>query len=111
MKRLAVLALLIATPAAAHSWYDAWCCTTDDCEPIAAASVDVTPAGYVVTLRPGEHSKVKTRTVTRTFRFPDADPSNDKDGEARLSMDGDYHACVLPGSQVMRCLYVPMGGV
>lgn len=108
-RKLALALALLAGPAAAHSWYDRWCCTTDDCEPIASTTVDVTPDGYLVTLQIGDHSKVRAYPIKRLFRFPDADPTNDKDGEARISLDGQYHACVLPGSQAFRCLYVPMG--
>ena len=30
--------------------------------------------------------------------------------EVRFSGDGEYHACILPGTQEFRCLYVPPMG-
>ncbi|WP_029031522.1 hypothetical protein [Salinarimonas rosea] len=69
-------------PAAAHSWYDAWCCNDRDCSPYPASKVSVTDTGYVLadgTLVPFE--------------------------EARTSRDGAYHRCVLNGRQ--RCFYAP----
>lgn len=44
-----------AGPVAAHSWYDADCCSARDCAPIPASTVTLTGEGYAVTLHPGDH--------------------------------------------------------
>lgn len=101
-------------PVAAHSWYDVDCCSAKDCAPIAATSVQITGDGYTVTLQPGDHPlAIKPLTAF----FPHGDES------LRPSMDGDWHACVIPKSnpgewytpgpqseEYIRCLYVPGAG-
>lgn len=70
----------------AHSWYDRWCCDERDCAPIAAEQVVVTPQGY--------------RVQDAIVAF----------GDARVSMDRDYHVCRWPDGSI-RCFYAPpMGG-
>lgn len=113
MIRIAALALLLAGPAAAHSFYSKYCCSSvdgmsGDCQEIPASAVEITPEGFRVTVSPENHVRAKT-TIVRTFRYPDADPSNDE-GEALLSPDGAYHACVLPKRQEFRCFYFTPGG-
>lgn len=74
-----------AGTAAAHSWYDPWCCSDRDCNPYPSAKVSVTDVGYRLddgTLVPFD--------------------------EARTSQDGNYHRCVLNGRQ--RCFYAPPMG-
>lgn len=93
-------AILFASPALPHSWYDPWCCNAKDCAPIPASAVRVTPGGFAVTLQPGEHPMV-TEGVFRAFvRHRDARPSE----------DGEYHACIYP-ADTMRCFYAAQGGV
>jgi hypothetical protein len=74
-----------AGAAAAHSWYDPWCCNERDCSPYPSAKVSVTDVGY----------RLDDGTVV---------PFD----EARTSQDGNYHRCVLNGRQ--RCFYAPPMG-
>ena len=96
----AVVALLPAL-AVAHSapvgWhYDSWCCSGRDCAPIPQEEVHVTPDGYLVTI-PASSTSAR---LEKLFRYD----------EVRMSGDGQYHACVVPGSGDFRCLYVPPMG-
>lgn len=108
---LAVLALSV--PALAHSWYDSDCCSSNDCAPIPATAVQITDQGYQVTLNPGDHP-LATKPLTAFFAFDDED--------MRPSLDGEWHACVIPKSaptsyytpgpaseEYIKCLYVPGG--
>jgi hypothetical protein len=101
MTRLAILALLAAAPAWGHTaptgWaYDNFCCGGQDCQSITLDHVEITPEGYVVTLGPGDHKTAK-REHRKMFRYEDV----------RRSQDENFHACILPNSQELRCLYVP----
>ena len=82
-----------------HSWYDGWCCngngTSGDCQPIPASSVKPVEGGWQVTLRPGDHHMV---TKMHTYFMPYS--------KARISQDDDYHACLFPDENTLRCLYV-----
>ena len=55
--------------------------------------VRVTPDGYLVTIP----AKSPSQLLEKLFHYD----------EVRTSGDGQYHACILPGSGVFRCLYVP----
>jgi hypothetical protein len=97
----AALAALTPSLGLAHSapagWhYDAWCCSGRDCAPIPEDEVRITPEGYLVTI-PAESTRDRLQKL-----FP-----YDK---VRMSGDGQYHACILPGSGDFRCLYVPPMG-
>ncbi len=83
----------------AHSWYDPYCCNGRDCQPIPTQSVKVTPKGYLVILRPGEHTMVK-RTVRHLVPFAKVKPSADR----------RYHACLFPNQDHIRCFYAPPVG-
>jgi hypothetical protein len=104
MIRAAILAALLAGPAAAHSFYSAYCCSDQDCVPIPASAVEVIPTGWRVTLHPGQHPFV-TETVVQEFTHPGTGGN-----EAFLSEDEDYHACKLAFSSRIRCFYAPLGG-
>ena len=112
----AALALLIAAPADAHSWYDPYCCNADDCRPIPEDAVEATPGGWIVTLTHDDHPDVPPgETMTRTFRYQDGQPGNELpssdpsgDPEARQSPDSLHHACVFMGR--IRCFYEQMRG-
>lgn len=84
--------------------YDAYCCNGNrvngDCEMIPASSVRVTPDGYEVTLRPGDHRMV---TVKHVF--------HKSYSETRVSTDNEYHACLFPDEHTLRCLYAPPMGM
>lgn len=98
----APLVLALAGPAMAHSWYSAGCCSDRDCMPIPAEAVsfDRDTLTYTVTLTPETHFMV---TEPKTWVVPRH--------RLRQSEDGAWHACVLPGSQTLQCLYQPGGGV
>ena len=110
----AMLLAVSATSVAAHSWYDADCCSAKDCAPIPAQTVVITVDGYTVTLNPGDHFLA---TKPLTAFFPHGDDN------LRPSADGDWHACVIPKSnpggwytpgpqseEYIKCLYVPGAG-
>lgn len=115
IRRLISLGLLVAAataPVAAHQapsgWeYDRWCCSNNDCAPIAAEYVRMTPGGWRVDIPAGGHPMVKEVGTTRLF----------KDHQVKFAPDGQYHACVVTDefgtgdSAFVRCLYVPMPGV
>lgn len=123
MKPLALIAAIaLAAPSFAHEapsgWlYDPWCCNNKDCTPVGNATVELTPEGYLVTLDPETHDLAQSR-IQRLFRYPDADPSNDRlePPEAMRSGDSKYHACVSrPAAhynmqQNIRCFYAPEMG-
>lgn len=86
MFRLLLLLVLIAGQAAAHSWYDPWCCNGEDCKPVEDPSeVRALPDGYHF----------------RQWVIPYKD--------AKVSGDSGYHWCELPKG-TMRCFYAPPGG-
>lgn len=81
--------------------YDAWCCNSvtansGDCQPVPDSAVRVISGGYQVTLGPGQH-----RLVTRVHVWQKAQT------EVRYSTDGQYHVCLFPNEDTLRCLYVP----
>lgn len=96
---------LPALPAASHQapagWlYDQFCCNGDshsgDCQMISTKNVKITENGYEITLAPGDH-----RLVTRRHHFtlPQA--------KARRSRDAEYHLCLYPTEDTLRCFYAP----
>lgn len=99
-------AMTVATlPAAAHEtttgWqYDQFCCNGDshsgDCQMISTKNVKITENGYEISLAPGDH-----RLVTRPHHFtlPQA--------KARRSRDAEYHLCLYPTEDTLRCFYAP----
>jgi len=88
---LLVMAYLGARlPAAAHSWYDASCCSNRDCEPIPPEAINETAVGYEVNY----FSK-------QGFPVHGFMPRE----KARHSQDGRFHGCAT--STRFLCLYVP----
>lgn len=70
-----------------------------DCAPIPPSAVRVLDDGYEITLQVGDHHMVtKTHVFRKLF------------SEVRYSTDGEYHACLYPDENVLRCLYVPPMG-
>lgn len=80
--------------------YDSYCCNgnnhTGDCQRIPTRNVRITSGGYEIILKPGDH-----RLVTRThdFQLPQS--------EARRSTDSEYHICLYPTEDTLRCFYAP----
>ncbi|HEY5798469.1 MAG TPA: hypothetical protein VIU82_25990 [Bosea sp. (in: a-proteobacteria)] len=104
-RHLAILATLLVINGAsafAHSWYDPYCCNTKDCQPIPKAAVKVTAKGYIVTLAPHEHPMLAKETAPHTYLIPF--------DIVRESKDDDFHACIYPGPETMRCFYAPPVG-
>lgn len=106
---LAVMLIWASTPASAHDaplgWsYDTFCCNGNgqhgDCAPVPASSIKAVDGGYEITLRPGDHPM-----ITRPHIFFKAWP------ESRLSQDGNFHVCLWPSQDSLRCLYVPPVGM
>ena len=98
------LALAASTTiAGAHSWYEAACCSGQDCAPIPVDAVGFDANGdYLVTIQAGAHPLVKS---TQTWVWPRS--------QARVSQDGSWHGCVslaknAAGQQRLLCLYAPM---
>ena len=97
----ATVAAVLPTLATAHDapvgWhYDSWCCSGRDCHPIPQDEVQITPDGYLVTI-PAESP---AEALQKLFGYD----------QVRMSGDGQYHACIVPGSSDFRCLYVPPMG-
>jgi hypothetical protein len=99
---------LTAAPAFAHDapmgWqYDRSCCNgtahNGDCQRIPHSAVKAEQGGWRITLKPGEHRLV-TRPHTWTKGYD----------QTRQSQDGDFHACLWPDEDTLRCLYVPPMG-
>lgn len=106
---LSLLILLFATAAAeAHQSpggmvYDPICCNGDgehgDCAPIPSRDVSIGRTGYNITLNPGDHPGVHvTHNFTEPFKA------------ARISTDGQYHVCLYPTENYLRCFYAPPQG-
>lgn len=80
---IALIALI--APSFGHSWYPRDCCSDADCAPLAAARVQVTPAGFIIDGR---------ETV----------PFN----KALFSPDEHYHGCFPPTMMgKIRCFWAP----
>jgi hypothetical protein len=80
--------------------YDGYCCNGDahsgDCQMISTRNVRVTNQGYEISLGPGDH-----RMITRPHHF------TMPQGEARRSKDEEYHLCLYPTEDTLRCFYAP----
>lgn len=111
MSRVFLAALLLFFVATALAWahthgamqYDAWCCNgstvTGDCQRIEPEAVKSVGDSYMVTLGPGDH---RLATKPHVFMI--------RQTEARVSQDGDYHACLYPTEDTLRCFYAPPMG-
>ena len=94
---IAALALLVAVallvrPVKAHSWYDADCCSSSDCEPVqsiafVASEAKASPVMVVTT-------SLGTKPLTPQTKIRD-------------SKDSRMHACIFMGNLI--CLYMPPG--
>ena len=107
--------LLGSMPAKAHKaptgWeYDYDCCSNKDCSELPSEAVQITDAGYVVTVTPEINNQIKApRTYTIAYTATGM----------RESKDGKYHICLRPeyannageifGGGVI-CFYIPPQG-
>lgn len=95
-----LLLLCLAGPAAAHSWYDAACCSTTDCAPIPTRAVTAAQEGWVVMLQGSDHPQIDGPVV---FTVPYGSRRE------RKSQDMNFHACLRRTGKPI-CLYVPPMG-
>ncbi|TWF54687.1 hypothetical protein [Neorhizobium alkalisoli] len=102
---VAYASLLHVGPATAHEAmsgfkYDGFCCNGDnhtgDCQMISTKNVKVVKGGYEIIIGPGDH-----RLITRQhdFTLPQS--------QARRSLDSEYHLCLYPNEDTLRCFYAP----
>jgi len=86
---LTLLGIWIAgtTAVRGHSFYDPYCCSGQDCEPIDDKRVQLVEGGYL---------------LDGKFHIPH--------DQARQAPDGNYHACFWPNADTLRCFYKPMLG-
>lgn len=97
----ALIWLWIAVAAFGHSFYSAGCCSGHDCAPIPFEAVVRGEDGWVVLLEPGQHPMAP---MGGRWVMPYGAP-----GE-QMSQDGYFHACILPMTQRLQCLYLAMSG-
>lgn len=91
-----LLLIMITTNALSHSWYDADCCSGNDCSPITIIKTE----GSVITFKT-ELFKEEVFTV---------DQSKMPSHHVRPSKDARMHACVIhTEGYYVRCLYVGGG--
>ncbi len=104
-----VTAVLVTIGAWGHEapsgWnYPASCCQgtteTGDCQSIPASSVRAVDGGYQVTLRPGDHHLVTKGSHSWLKSM----------GETRQSKDENFHACLYPNEETLRCFFAPPMG-
>jgi len=98
----AIAALFLATPAAAHEWYDPRCCDERDCAPLPDGALREADGGWYVTAPDGT-----VHHVPYGQQHP------------MLPPDGQPHACFSPydgrfmtrtfGTRRVMCLHVPGG--
>ncbi|HEX2146441.1 MAG TPA: hypothetical protein VHG11_02160 [Pseudorhizobium sp.] len=102
---VALVSSTAAPPAPAHDartgWaYDTFCCNGNshngDCQMISTKNVRIINGGYQISLGPGDH-----RLVTRPHHF------SLPQSQARRSQDEEYHICLYPTEDTLRCFYAP----
>jgi len=81
---LAVIVVLAATAAFAHSWYPQNCCSGKDCAPLDSLRVKVTLQGYIID---GRHHV--------------------QHGQALWSPDENYHGCFPTWTGPIGCFWAP----
>ena len=108
---LAFIFFLFCPPSdsAAHTapsgWaYDRECCSDHDCAPVPDATITVTPAGFLITLAPGQHHMLPAGAQPLQQTIPFDSP------RVRVSGDNQKHVCLSPVGYVY-CIYIPPGGV
>ena len=101
MIRAILAAIALASPAAAHDWYDPACCDGKDCQPVRPDRVTATPTGWRIQINPGDHV-LSNRPVDMIVPYDSP--------RIRPSLDGDYHVCISPMMNSLYCVYVPPQG-
>jgi hypothetical protein len=99
-----------------HGLYHKACCSPadvttgeGDCDPIPASAVRTVPGGFEVTLRPGDHPNV-TREHTWFVTYEDLMVAGSKMTKVQLSKNEEWHVCLYPNEDTLRCLYIVVGG-
>lgn len=82
-----IAACLLASPAAAHEWYPASCCSEKDCTPLTEADVKETPDGWLI----------QGRHVVRYGKQTGPSP------------DGRFHGCFTE-AKYLNCFFAPPPG-
>ena len=100
IRAIALAAVLSASQAAAHDWYDLECCDAEDCAPVAAHVISATSEGWLVEVEPGEHP-FATRRIQLVIPYGHR--------KERQSQDADFHLCLGRSGNVY-CIYVPVFG-
>lgn len=108
MRLLFAALLLLSGEAWGHGpmgWsYPISCCNGNaeegDCQSIPASSVKAVDGGYQVTLGPGDHHLV-TKGPHSWLKSM---------SETRQSKDENYHACLYPNEETLRCFFAPPMG-
>ena len=98
---LTLVLAVVPHEANAHAFYDPKCCSGQDCAPVRPEAVTATARGWLVELQPGDHPFANRKMI---FVVP---YGSDK---VKHSPDGNYHACISPGAEILFCLYVPEMG-
>jgi hypothetical protein len=88
---LAIAGMLALVPARAHDKYPFECCSDNDCRPVHVRDVQ----------RVGSEWHVRTEDGVVAFPM----------SKVRAPLDGDWHACWIPKTQIPLCLFMPEGGV
>lgn len=78
---------VMTNEAPAHSFYEAACCSNQDCSPVSNSYARATAAGWYIP------SRDETVAYDST--------------KIRMSPDGKFHACILKNTKALLCLYVP----
>lgn len=97
-----IIATLWYSEASSHDWYEPACCSDKDCAQITFEAVTHNADGsYTLNLAPGEHPMVPEGG---SFNVPMKEYGMQRH---RPSQDGYFHACILPSSRTVACLYIP----
>lgn len=101
--------LLLPGAAGGHDAPSGWsyplaCCngaeTDGDCQRIPSKTVRERKGGWLVTLRPGDHTRV---TRPHLYFIPY--------GAEIESRDGEYHICLYPTEDHENCFFAPHGSM
>jgi hypothetical protein len=120
---LALVALLLTALGRAafaqehdHGLYHRACCSPadvttgeGDCDPVPASAVRAVPGGFHVTLDPGDHPDV-TQHHEWFVTYEDLMTQGSKMTKVQLSKNEEWHVCLYPNEDTLRCLYIVVGG-
>lgn len=98
---------LACSVALAHNAPSGWtyppsCCNGGDCAQIPHGRVRAAPGGWRVTLRPGDNPMVTEATGAVTVFVPAS--------ATQPSPDREFHICLWPTHDSVRCFWAPEAG-